>query len=120
MDHTFYRTSVTPTPAINPMTIDLSTLSLSELHDLIANAQQALLAKQKQERKQVLAEIQALAESVGVTVTIQEAGKASRSKVAPKYRNPDQPTQTWSGRGVKPRWLAALVAAGHDPQEFLI
>jgi DNA-binding protein H-NS len=102
------------------MAIDLSTLSLAELTDLIANAQQALLAKQKQERKAVIAEIQALAASVGVTVTILEADKATRSKVAPKYRNPDQPTQTWSGRGVKPRWLAALVDAGHDPQEFLI
>lgn len=102
------------------MTIDLSTLSLAELHDLIANAQQALLARQNQERKQVIAEIQALAESAGLTVTTLEAGKTTRSKVAPKYRNPDQPTQTWRGRGVKPRWLAALVAAGHDPQEFLI
>jgi DNA-binding protein H-NS len=102
------------------MNIDLTALSLAELHDLIANAQQALNAKQKQERKQIIAEIHALAASAGVTVTIQEAGKATGNKVAPKYRNPDQPTQTWSGRGVKPRWLAALVSAGHDPQEFLI
>jgi DNA-binding protein H-NS len=102
------------------MNIDLTELSLAELHDLIANTQQALTSKQKQARKQVIAEIHALAESVGITVVIQEEGQATRSKVAPKYRNPDQPTQTWSGRGVKPRWLAALVNAGHDPQEFLI
>jgi DNA-binding protein H-NS len=102
------------------MNIDLAELSLAELHDLIANAQQALVTKQKQERKAVIAEIHALAESAGITVVIQDAGKVTQSKVAPKYRNPDQPTQTWSGRGVKPRWLAALVGAGHDPQEFLI
>jgi DNA-binding protein H-NS len=102
------------------MTIDFSTLSLAELHDLIAQAQQALLTKQKQERKAVIAEIHALAESVGVTVTIREANKATRSKVAPKYRHPHHPEQTWSGRGMKPRWLAALVDAGHDLQEFLI
>jgi DNA-binding protein H-NS len=102
------------------MNIDLAALSLAELHDLIAHAQQELIAKQKQARKQVIAEIHALAESVGVTVTIQEAGKATRNKVAPKYRNPENPKETWSGRGVKPRWLAALVEAGHDPQEFLI
>lgn len=102
------------------MTINLSELSLTELHDLIAQAQQALVAKQKQERKHVIAEMQALAASIGVTLTILEAAKATRSKVAPKYRNPDHPAQTWSGRGVKPRWLAALVDAGHDLQEFLI
>jgi DNA-binding protein H-NS len=101
------------------MSIDLAELSLTELHDLIANAQQALSVKQKQARKAIIAEIHALAASVGITVVIQEEGKATR-KVAPKYRNPDQPTQTWSGRGVKPRWLAALVSEGHDPQEFLI
>jgi DNA-binding protein H-NS len=27
--------------------------------------------------------------------------------VAPKYRNPDQPSETWAGRGKQPRWLAA-------------
>jgi DNA-binding protein H-NS len=102
------------------MHLDLSALSLTELNDLIAQAQQALSAKQKQARKQVLAEIHALAAAAGITVVMQEAGKVTHSKVAPKYRNPDQPEQTWSGRGVKPRWLAALVDAGHDPQEFLI
>lgn len=102
------------------MTIDLSELSLPELHDLIANAQQALVTKQKQERKAVIAEMQALAESVGITLNVLEGAKATRNQVAPKYRNPDQPAQTWSGRGVKPRWLAALVNAGHDPQEYLI
>ena len=102
------------------MSIELSSLSLTELQDLIAQAQQALITQQKRARKQVLAEIEALAESVGATVTIQEAGKATRPKVAPKYQNPADPTQTWSGRGVKPRWLAALVSAGHAPEEYLI
>src|SRR4030081_987470 len=30
-------------------------------------------------------------------------------KVFPKYRNPGEPSQTWSGRGKKPRWLAAAL-----------
>ena len=52
------------------MNINLSELSLAELHDLIANVQQALTAKQKQERKQIIAQMQQLAESVGITITI--------------------------------------------------
>ena len=102
------------------MNIDLTQLSLTELHDLIANAQRALAARQKQERKQIIAQMQQLAESVGATVTIQEEGKATRSKVAPKYRHPDNPAQTWSGRGNKPRWLVALLDEGLDIQDCLI
>lgn len=41
-------------------------------------------------------------------------------KVMPLYRNPSEPSETWSGRGNKPRWLAAQVNAGHDITDFLI
>ena len=103
------------------MPSDLSQLSLTELHDLIAQAQQALAARQKQERKQVIAQMQQLADSIGVTIMIQEAGKpASKAPVPAKYRNPRNPSQTWSGRGMKPRWLVALLDEGVDIQDCLI
>jgi DNA-binding protein H-NS len=103
------------------MNINLSELSLAELHDLIANVQQALIAKQKQERKHIIAQMQQLADSIGVTIMIQEAGKpASKTPVAAKYRNPRNPSQTWSGRGMKPRWLVALLDEGLDIQDCLI
>lgn len=47
------------------------------------------------------------------------ARKASK-KVAPKYRNPADPKETWTGRGKQPRWLAAQVKKGKKPEEFLI
>lgn len=40
------------------------------------------------------------------------------SSVAPKYRGPNG--ETWSGRGLMPKWLAALVAQGRSKQEFAI
>jgi DNA-binding protein H-NS len=40
------------------------------------------------------------------------------SAVAPKYRGPGG--ETWSGRGLMPRWMAALVAAGRTKDEFAI
>ena len=30
-------------------------------------------------------------------------------KVAPKYRNPKDPSETWAGRGAMPRWMAAQI-----------
>ena len=41
-------------------------------------------------------------------------------KVEPKYFNPLQPTETWSGRGKQPRWLVVALQAGHTLEEFRI
>jgi DNA-binding protein H-NS len=40
--------------------------------------------------------------------------------VAPKYRNPENPAETWAGRGLKPRWLAAAIKSGKKLENFLI
>jgi DNA-binding protein H-NS len=37
---------------------------------------------------------------------------ASRGKAAPKYRNPADPEQTWTGRGRLPKWAAELQKNG--------
>jgi DNA-binding protein H-NS len=39
-------------------------------------------------------------------------GALAGKKVAPKYRNPANPEQTWTGRGVSPAWVQALKASG--------
>jgi DNA-binding protein H-NS len=41
-------------------------------------------------------------------------------RVFPKYRNPKEPSETWSGRGKQPRWLAAALKTGHTIEEFVI
>lgn len=41
-------------------------------------------------------------------------------KVLPKYFNPLSPTETWSGRGKQPRWLATALQTGHNIEEFRI
>ena len=41
-------------------------------------------------------------------------------KVEPKYRNPDNHAETWAGRGATPRWLRALLDAGHKVEQFAI
>jgi DNA-binding protein H-NS len=41
-------------------------------------------------------------------------------RVFPKYRNPKELSETWSGRGKQPRWLAAALKTGHRIEEFLI
>jgi DNA-binding protein H-NS len=40
--------------------------------------------------------------------------------VSPQYRNPDHPSETWSGRGRQPRWLVAQLEAGGRIDDFRI
>lgn len=87
--------------------------------------QQALLAKSN---TKVIAQIVALAKKNGISIddiagalksTRQTASKVSRKmpssarpKVAPKYRNPVDASQTWTGRGKAPLWAQAMKDAG--------
>lgn len=48
----------------------------------------------------------------------QRVSKSAGTTVAPKYRGPQG--ETWTGRGLMPRWLAALVAAGQSKDDFAI
>jgi DNA-binding protein H-NS len=41
-------------------------------------------------------------------------------RVFPKFRNPQVPSETWSGRGKRPRWLSAALKTGRKIEEFVI
>lgn len=60
--------------------------------------------------------------TAGKTVAVKKAGRKSSSqkgaKVAAKYRGPNG--ESWSGRGLMPRWLAAQVAAGKPKENFAV
>ena len=117
------------------MSIDLSTLSPRELGNLITTARkrQAALAK-RAPLAQVRGKLTRLAKAEGYTIeelfgtagaTPRKAAAPARTgrklgKVAPKYRNPENPKETWTGRGKQPRWLAAYTAKGRDLGEFVI
>jgi DNA-binding protein H-NS len=54
---------------------------------------------------------------------MKDLARAPRRKyprVYPKYQNPQEPSETWSGRGKTPRWLVAALKTGHKLEEFAI
>ena len=100
---------------------DYQNLSESELQAVIESAEKALKNIQANKRKDVIAQIKELAASIDVVVEIHGADKKSVRKgvkVPVKYRHPEDPEKTWTGRGVMPTWLQALINAGHDRSEF--
>jgi DNA-binding protein H-NS len=48
------------------------------------------------------------------------SGRRPYPSVPPKYRNPDQPSETWAGRGKQPRWLMAQLRSGKRIEDFRI
>ncbi len=115
------------------MAFDLKDLTEKDLKALITQAkkQQSALSKRKP-IAQVRKKLVSLAKAEGYTIAelfggkapagkkaAKQAGTATR-KVAPKYRNPANPKETWSGRGKQPRWLAEQVKKGKKPEDFLI
>ncbi|AAM39953.1 MULTISPECIES: H-NS histone family protein [Xanthomonas] len=122
------------------MSIDLTGLSAKQLGALIKNAkkQQTVVAKRAPIAK-VRTQLTRAAKAQGYSIeelfgAAASAGpgrpaaagkpgpRAGRKlgKVAPKYRNPANAQETWTGRGKQPRWLAELTAAGKKVEDFLI
>ncbi len=104
------------------MDIDIDALSLRELRDLQARIGRAIATFEERRKKQVLAEVEDFLRERGFTLSevtaIAAAPRRGRPKAAgtPRYANPANPAQTWSGRGRKPRWFAEAIAAGADPE----
>jgi DNA-binding protein H-NS len=107
------------------MAIDLKTLNHNQLSDLIvrAKARQEELAKEKasklRERINALVMAEGLAFDEVFGRPSGARGKA-RGKAKAKYRNPLNPNETWSGRGKRPRWFNAALAAGKKDKDLLI
>ena len=102
---------------------NIQELSVEELQKLLAEAQLTLEVKRQGKKKEVIAQIKELAASIGVTVEIFDSSKAADKRmqlIQGKYRNPHNHLQTWTGRGLSPKWLRELIEAGHSKEEFLI
>ena len=46
--------------------------------------------------------------------------RRSYPRVLPKYQNPKNPAETWSGRGKQPHWVQAQLKAGRKLEHLLI
>jgi DNA-binding protein H-NS len=98
-------------------------LSYAELQELQSRVEAALAEKRAEEKKRIRRKAAALAAEAGFTLTEVVSKKTTdrrRGKVAIKYRNPKDPSQTWTGRGRMPRWLTAELAAGKSLEKFAV
>lgn len=124
------------------MAVELNSLSSKQLDVLIQQARsRATLLRKRKPLATVQRKVAALLKAEGYTVeevfgtgspaqarpgaaTKKAASKSGAGrklgKVPVKYRNPANKEETWTGRGLKPRWMTAQIAKGKKPEDFLI
>ncbi|PHP28589.1 H-NS histone family protein [Limimaricola cinnabarinus] len=103
---------------------NLNEMSRQDLEKLRKEIDEALSTVSQRERKAALEAAERAAAEHGFSLAdladSASKGKKSKTKNPPKYRNPEDPTQTWSGRGRKPRWINEAEAAGRPLSDFEI
>ena len=104
------------------MDINLNTLSLKELKDLQSQVAKAVSSFEDRKKKAALADLEEMARAKGFTLA-ELTGVTVMRKRAPavaKYANPANKSDTWSGRGRKPRWFSEALAKGKKPEDLAI
>jgi DNA-binding protein H-NS len=99
----------------------LKTMTIAKLRDLKSQVEAAISTKVSERRHELESELSKLDGHSGGARRGRPAGRGGpRGAVAPKYRNPENPTETWAGRGLKPRWLVAAMKGGKKVEDFAI
>lgn len=108
----------------NLETMSLQAMDLEDLWALHETIRGILSTRIRAEKRELEKRLAILSRSLDRTAPAinQSAGVRTRRSypaVLPKYRNP-QTSETWSGRGKRPRWLIAAMKSGHKIEEFRI
>jgi DNA-binding protein H-NS len=94
------------------MKVELDRMNTDDLWSLHVELSQLLQQRIHQEKLRLEERLKLLLSPV--------LGRRSYPPVPPKYRNPDQPSETWAGRGKQPRWLVAQLGSGKRIDDFRI
>lgn len=103
----------------------MPTTPLSELLAQKAAIEKQIADTQREEKASAIAQVRALMAQHGLTVAdLGSRGSGARGpkaggKVAPKYRNTET-GETWSGRGLQPKWLKAALTKGRKLSDFAV
>jgi DNA-binding protein H-NS len=104
--------------------IELESMSLDDLwalHEKVSALLATRINAERHELEKRLAILNRGVDGIGQVHinSTQDKPRRKYPRVLPKYRNP-QTSETWSGRGKRPRWLVAAMKSGHKIEEFQI
>jgi len=109
--------------------LNLSSLTIDELwalHEEVGAVLSEKLTAEKRELEHRLAKLsggrfeQTRNRHAALNVGERRVGRRKYPPVLPKFQNPNDPSETWAGRGKQPRWLVSQLKAGKKINDFLI
>lgn len=100
--------------------VNYEKMSVRELTEHIARAQKALANAKDRERADLKQKIASLAENAGFSVGELFGGRGRGKTTQVKFVNPDNRSETWTGRGRKPNWLVAKLNKGAKLADFAV
>ena len=99
---------------------DFDGLSVDALWALYEKVSGKLEAKILAEQKLLEGRLAALRTSSAAEHQERKPGRRPYPTVFPKFRNPEEPSQTWAGRGKQPRWFLSQLRAGRPMDDLRI
>ena len=103
------------------MAKEIDRMSFKELQDLEMKIKRAKSTAQEKTRTDLKQKVEAMVASAGFKLTDLFGGRGGKGrKVAAKYVNPDDASETWTGRGRKPNWLVDAVKKGAKIESFSV
>lgn len=102
--------------------VNLNDLSTTELRDLAQKLEMELGHRRSGDIRNAAAQMRELAASVGMTVeqVMAAGGTQKKGGGVAKYQNPDDPSQTWTGRGKRPNWVHEALSRGKTLDDLRI
>jgi DNA-binding protein H-NS len=97
-------------------------MNYAELAQLRTQIDRMMVEKQNAERVALRQKLADMAKEHGLSLEeVLGKGRKGKGSVAPKYRDPKNPDNTWTGRGRMPRWMVAATKGGKsNKDDFLI
>lgn len=103
-------------------------LTFSQLAELHTQTEERMKSLKEEARVELLHKLTETAAKEGFTIEevvglkkVKKSGRKASGRVkTPKYANPSDSSQTWTGNGRAPRWLLDLEKSGKDREDFLI
>lgn len=94
--------------------MNLSTLNVAELRNLADKVQQEVQSRERQDLDKAREQIMAIAQEAGIPLKqlILDGLHPRAGKVAVQYRNPNNASEQWTGRGRQPLWVRSWVESG--------
>ncbi len=102
------------------MTTDLEKMSEKELTELRVRVDKAIATLGTRRRAEARRAAEEAASKHGFSLSDLVGSKVEKTRSAAKYRNPEDPSQTWSGRGRQPNWYKEGMAKGMSAADFAI